>query len=132
MLVSSWLSWLHNARFLVNKMVNSDHRGVYARRIIFSRAGEGPAEVVARWPRICREPLLRSDAMFNSLATDASKSEPRLAHSERADSDGPKQPPLPGTPYAPYSEKPAVPELPYKPYAEKPAHEAPYEPYKGI
>jgi hypothetical protein len=39
---------------------------------------------------------------------------------------------MPGTPYAPYSEKPLLPELPYKPYAEKPAQEAPYEPYKGI
>src|SRR5258705_932068 len=26
-LVSFWLSWLHNARLLVNKMVNCDHRG---------------------------------------------------------------------------------------------------------
>jgi hypothetical protein len=79
------------------------------------------------------KPVLRSDAMF-SLATDRRKSdEPRLAHpGQPADSDGAKQPPLPGTPYTPYSEKPAMPELPYKPYAEKPAHEAPYEPYKGI
>ena len=71
--------------------------------------------------------------MFNSLATDASKScESRMTNSWRAaDSDGAKQP-TPGTPYAPYSEKPPLPELPYKPYAEKPAHEAPYEPYKGI
>ena len=79
------------------------------------------------------KPVLRSDAMFNSLATGASKSyEPRLAHpGQPADSDGAKQP-TPGTPYTPYSEKPALPELPYKPYAEQPAYEAPYEPYKGI
>jgi hypothetical protein len=26
MLVSFWLAWLHNARLLVDKMVNFDHR----------------------------------------------------------------------------------------------------------
>ena len=72
--------------------------------------------------------------MFNPLATEASKSsEPRLAHpGEPADFDAGKQPPLPGIPYRPYSEKPALPEPPYRPYAEPLAHEAPYEPYKGI
>ena len=71
--------------------------------------------------------------MFHSLAEDPSKSDERhLAHSVgAADSDGAEQP-LPGTPYAPYSEKPALPELPYNPYAEPPANEAPYEPYKNI
>ena len=80
------------------------------------------------------KPLLRRDAMFNPSATNASKSsEPRRAHpGEAADSDGAKEPPVPGTPYRPYSEKPALPEPPYKPYTEQPAHEAPYEPYKGI
>jgi hypothetical protein len=66
------------------------------------------------------EPLLRSNAMINPIATNGPKYlEPLLAHSGApADSDGAKQPPLSGTPYTPYS--------------EKPAHEAPYEPYKGI
>jgi hypothetical protein len=72
--------------------------------------------------------------MFNPLAYDAGKSsELRRAHPvEPAESDGAEPPPLPGTPYKPYSEKPALPELPYKPYAEPPVREAPYEPYKGI
>ncbi|MFY9912680.1 MAG: hypothetical protein WA477_07495 [Candidatus Sulfotelmatobacter sp.] len=72
--------------------------------------------------------------MFNPLVTNASRSsEPPLAPpGEPADSGGAKQPSIPGIPYRPYSEKPALPELPYKPYADQPAHEAPYEPYKGI
>ena len=72
--------------------------------------------------------------MFNQLVTNANKfSEPPLTHPVApSDSELTKRPPLPRTPYKPYSEKPALPELPYKPYAEKPADEAPYEPYKGI
>ena len=72
--------------------------------------------------------------MFNPLATNGTKYlEPLLAHTGAPpDSEGAKQPALPGTPYTPYSEKPALPEPPYKPYAEKPARDAPYEPYKGI
>ena len=70
--------------------------------------------------------------MFNSFATNARKSsEPRLAYrGQAADSDDDKQPL--GIPDTTYSEKPALPELSYKPYPEKPAHEAPYEPYKGM
>ena len=72
--------------------------------------------------------------MINPIATNGPKYlEPLLAHSGvPADSDGAKQPPLSGTPYAPYSEQPPLPEVPYKPYAEKPSHEALYEPYKGM
>ena len=72
--------------------------------------------------------------MFKPLATIGTKYlEPLLAHSGAAkDSEGAKQPALPGTPYTPYSDKPALPESPYKPYAEKPAQDAPYEPYKGM
>ena len=72
--------------------------------------------------------------MFNPLPTNGNKSpEPPLAQAAAPpDSEGVKQPPLPGAPYNPYAEKPAVPE-PYRPYAEKPTlSEAPYEPYKGI
>ena len=71
--------------------------------------------------------------MFNPLATNARKSsEPRLAHHvEPTNPDGAK-PPVPGTPYRPYSEERVLPELPYKPYAETPADEATYEPYKDI
>ncbi len=73
--------------------------------------------------------------MFNPMATKGNKlPEPLPAQpSAPPDSEGAKQPPLPGTPYKPYSEKPAAPESLYAPYAEKPAlHEPPYEPYKGI
>ena len=72
--------------------------------------------------------------MFKPLATIGTKClEPLLAHSGGPpDSEGAKQPVLPGTPYTPYSDKPALPESPYEPYAEKPAQDAPYEPYKGI
>lgn len=72
--------------------------------------------------------------MFNPLAINASESSERpvAQPGQPADSDGAKQPPYPGTPYRPYSDKPAVPDLPYKPYAEKPGDEAPYEPYRGI
>lgn len=117
-------------------MVNCDHRGMLGEAHHFYRADAGQYRKLAlAWPRFSLlNPLLRSDATFNPLATTASRfSEPRLAlPGEPADSDGAKQPPVPGTPYRPYSEKPALPELPYKPYGEEPAHEAPYEPYKGI
>jgi hypothetical protein len=115
-------------------MVNCDHLESRRRSIIFSGKVLEEAgcygRVAASLPF---EPVLRSDAMFNSVASNARKpSEPKLAHpGQGADSDDAKQP-TPGTPYTPYSEKPALPELPYKPYAEKPAHEALYEPYKDI
>lgn len=72
--------------------------------------------------------------MFNQLATNANKSpeSPLTLPGAPPDSERAKQPPLPGIPYKPYSEKPALPEPPYKPYVEKPAHEPLYEPYKGI
>ena len=135
MLVSFWLSWLHNARFLVNKMVNCDHPGIPDEAHHFSRAGERQYWKASLADAIfVVEPLLRSDPMFKPLATIGTKYlEPLLAHSGAAkDSEGAKQPALPGTPYTPYSDKPALPESPYKPYAEKPAQDAPYEPYKGI
>ena len=67
-------------------------------------------------------------------ATNANKSAaPPPTHPEALpDSERAEQPPLPATPYKPYSEKPGLPELRYEPYAEKPRHEAPYRPYKGI
>jgi hypothetical protein len=107
----------------------------FARRIISLEQVQGRLpEVVARCRVFPVEPLLRSNAMINPIATNGHKYlEPLLAHSGApADSDGAKQPPLSETPYTPYSEQPALPEVPYKPYAEKPSHEAPYEPYKGI
>jgi hypothetical protein len=107
----------------------------FARRIISLEQVQGRLpEVVARCRVFPVEPLLRSNAMINPIATNGHKYlEPLLAHSGApADSDGAKQPPLSETPYTPYSEQPALPEVPYKPYAEKPSHEAPYEPYKGL
>jgi hypothetical protein len=107
----------------------------FARRIISLEQVQGRLpEVVARCRVFPVEPLLRSNAMINPIATNGHKYlEPLLAHSGApADSDGTKQPLLSETPYTPYSEQPALPEVPYKPYAEKPSHEAPYEPYKGI
>jgi hypothetical protein len=134
MLVSFWLSWLHNARFLVNKMVNCDHRGIPDEAHHFSRAGAGHYwKALLADAIFAVEPLLRSDPMFKLLATIGTKYlEPLQAHSGAPDSEAAKQPALPGTPYTPYSDKPALPESPYKPYAEKPAQDAPYEPYKGI
>jgi hypothetical protein len=135
MLVSSWFSWIHSAGLVVDKMVNCDHREIVREAHHIFRAGAGQApEVVARCRVFPVEPLLRSNAMINPIATNGHKYlEPLLAHSGApADSDGAKQPPLSETPYTPYSEQPALPEVPYKPYAEKPSHEAPYEPYKGI
>lgn len=116
-------------------MVNCDHRESLreAHHLVSEGAGgTGSYGAVAASFRV--EPLLRSDVMFKALATKARKSsEPRLAHPvEPTDPDGAKQPPSPGTPYRPYSEKPALPQLPYKPYAEPPVHDAPYEPYKGM
>jgi hypothetical protein len=72
--------------------------------------------------------------MFYQLFTNRDKAaEPPTAHpGAPPDSESIRQPPLPDTPYKPYSEKPALPVPPYKPYAEKPVDEAPYEPYKGI
>jgi hypothetical protein len=71
--------------------------------------------------------------MFRQSATNANKSpEPRTHPGGLPESERAKQPPLPGTPYTPYSEKPGLPEPPYKPYAEKPMDESPYEPYKGM
>ena len=136
MLVSFWLAWIHNARLLVDKMVNCDHREILREAHHLSTAGAGQRRKLwLRWPRLSPfDLLLRSDPMFNPSATNGTKYlEPLLAHTGAPpDSEGAKQPALPGTPYTPYSEKPAVPEAPYKPYAEKPAQDAPYEPYKGI
>ncbi len=73
--------------------------------------------------------------MFNPCAANGNKvPDPLLAQpGAPPDSEGVKQPTLPGTPYKPYSEKPAVPETPYKPYSVKAAiPEPPYEPYKGM
>ena len=70
--------------------------------------------------------------MFNPFATNGTKHQEPAHSGAPPDSEGSKQPALPGTPYTPYSEKPALPEPPYKQYAEKPTQEAPYEPYKGI
>jgi hypothetical protein len=70
--------------------------------------------------------------MFNFLATNGTKYQEPAHSGAPRDSEGSKQPPLPGTPSTSYSEKPALPEPRYKPYAEKPKQEAPYEPYKGI
>lgn len=72
--------------------------------------------------------------MFKHSVTNGNTSpEPPLMHpGGLPDSERAGQPPQPGTPYKPYSEKLALPEPPYKPYAEKPADESPYEPYKGI
>ena len=73
--------------------------------------------------------------MFNQLAAQTNKvPEPAPTHA-RAPSDSARaeQPPAPGAPYKPYSEKPALSEPPYEPYDKKPAlDELPYEPYKGI
>ena len=73
--------------------------------------------------------------MFTRLTTQAHKvPEPPTTHA-RAPSDSARaeEPPAPGTPYKPYSEKPAPSEPPYEPYSGKPAlDELPYEPYKGI
>jgi hypothetical protein len=135
MLVSFWLSSLHNAWFLVNKMVNCDHPGIPAEAHHLSRAGAGQYwKALLADAIFAVEPLLRSNPMFKRLATIGTKHlEPLLAQSGASpDSEGAKQPALPGTPYTPYSDKPALPESPYKPYAEKPAQDAPYEPYKGI
>jgi len=73
--------------------------------------------------------------MFTKLATQANKvPEPPPTHARApSDSASTEQPPAPGTPYKPYSQKPTVSEPPYEPYGEKPAlDELPYEPYKGI
>jgi hypothetical protein len=133
--VSLWLSWLHNARFLADKMVNCDHREIVPKAHHLSRLGAGQYWNALLADAICAvESLLRSDPMFKPLATIGTKYlEPLLAHSGApADSDDAKQPLPSGTLYTPYSEQPALPEVLYQPYAEKPSHEAPYEPYKGI
>jgi hypothetical protein len=73
--------------------------------------------------------------MFKQSATNGNQSPgpPPMGPQGLPDSERSKQPPLPESPYRPYSEKPARSEPPYKPYSEKPApDEAPYEPYKGI
>ena len=75
------------------------------------------------------------DPMFNRLTTQANKVFEPPPTDARAPSDSARaeQPPAPGTPYKPYSEKPALSEPQYEPYGEKPAlDELPYEPYKGI
>ena len=70
---------------------------------------------------------------INWLHSKISRPSRPLAHpGAPPDSESTSQPPLPGTPYKPYSEKAALPEPPYKPFAEKPVDESPYEPYKGI
>jgi hypothetical protein len=70
--------------------------------------------------------------MFNQLANKVPGPSPTHARAP-SDSARTEQPPAPGSPYKPYSEKPALSEPPYKPYGEKPAlDELPYEPYKGI
>lgn len=73
--------------------------------------------------------------MFNQLATQANKVPESPPTHARVPSDSARaeQPPVPGNPYKPYSEKPALSVPPYKPYGEKPAlDELPYEPYKDI
>jgi hypothetical protein len=73
--------------------------------------------------------------MFNQLATQAKQVPEPPPTRARAPSDSARaeQPPAPGTPYKPYSDKPALSEPPYEPYGDKPAQdELPYEPYKGI
>jgi hypothetical protein len=72
--------------------------------------------------------------MFKQSATNGSQSpRPPLMHPRGLpNSERSKQPPLPESPYRPYSEKPALSEPPYTPYADRPVEESPYEPYKGI
>jgi hypothetical protein len=72
--------------------------------------------------------------MFKQSATNGNQSPgPPLIHPTGLPNSEPcKQPPLPESPYRPYSEKPALPEPPYRPYADRPVEESPYEPYKGI
>jgi len=111
-------------------MVNCDHRSVLSEAHHFCKEGAGLGlEVAWTHPAI----VLRS-SMFNQLVTNRHKSpESPIAHrGPPSDSESARQPPMPGTPYKPYSETPALSELPYKPYAEKPVDEPPYEPYKGI
>ena len=58
--------------------------------------------------------------MFKQLATNGNQPPgPPLMEPEIPDSERSKQPPLPESPYRPYSE-------------ERAPNEAPYEPYKGI
>jgi len=72
--------------------------------------------------------------MFNRLVTNRNESSesPLAQTGAPSDSESAKQPPMPRTPYKPYSETPALPESRYKPYSEKPVDESPYEPYEGI
>jgi hypothetical protein len=73
--------------------------------------------------------------MLKQSATNENQSPrpPLMGPGGLPDSERSKQPPLPESPYRPYSEEPALSEPPYKPYGEKPAlDEVPYEPYKGI
>jgi len=72
--------------------------------------------------------------MFKQSATNGSQSPepPLMGPGGLPDSESSKQPPLPESPYRPYSEKPALPEPPYTPYADRPAEESAYKPYKGI
>jgi hypothetical protein len=72
--------------------------------------------------------------MFKQSAADGKQSPgPPLMDPGLPDSERSKQPPLPESPYRPYSDKPAGSEQVYRPYGEEPAlDEVPYEPYKGI
>jgi len=62
-----------------------------------------------------RQYFHRSNLMFDQLTEPANNSA--------------EPPPVPETPYKPYSHTPAQSEPPYKPYTEKPAAEPPYKPY---
>jgi len=59
--------------------------------------------------------------MFKQLATNGNQppGPPLMKPGELPDSERSKQPPLPESPYRPYSDEPAP-------------DEAPYEPYKGM
>jgi hypothetical protein len=126
-------SSLCNERLLVYKMVNCDHRDIVRKAHHLSRAGAGQRRKLGGYVAACFPiALLRSDLMLNLLATNETKYQERAHSGARPDSEGSKQPALPGTPSTSYSEKPALHEPPYEPYAEKPKKDAPYEPYKGI
>jgi hypothetical protein len=116
----SWISWLHLAPLLANKMVNFDHREYGEGRIMSRGSSADVLQLVVgifggRLPRFEMR-LFRSN-VFNQVAAGAGK---------------PLEPLLPETPYEPYSEKPSLSELPYKPYTEEPEPASPYEPYKDI
>jgi hypothetical protein len=87
--------------------------------------------------------------MFKQSATDEKQSpeQPLMHPGVLPDSEPAEQPPVPESPYKPYSDKPAQSDPAYRPYSEKPAQserayrpysekpaldEASYEPYKSI